>query len=124
MEADLRGWILWDLFVLLHAVFKKALPKNVDGNEVDLSTKNNITKIRHHIRAIPLILPGVELDLARLDKPNFFWSLHALLEVLETLVSNDIRKDYVTQLRHVDGSQEHSEVRSVLRLRHTPLIYR
>lgn len=51
---------------MLHAVFKKALPKIVDGNKVDLSTKNDITNIRHDFRAIPLILPDANLDQTKL----------------------------------------------------------
>ncbi|CAI7622907.1 unnamed protein product [Penicillium pancosmium] len=97
MEVGVPGRVLWELFVVLHAVFKKALPKNVDGNKVDLSTKNDITNIRHDFRAIPLILPDANLDKTKLDDPNFARSLHSLLEVLETMVSNDIRKDYKIQ---------------------------
>lgn len=109
----MRGWVLWEFFVGLHTVFKEALPKNVDGNKFDLSTKNDITKIRHNIRAIPLILPDANLDQKKLDGSHFSRSIRSLLEVLETLVSDDVRKDYGIQSPDFVDPQKQSEVRAI-----------
>ncbi|KAI2615063.1 hypothetical protein GGR54DRAFT_632365 [Hypoxylon sp. NC1633] len=121
MDVEVRGRVLWELFVVLHPVFKKALPKMVDGNEVDLSTKNDITKIRHDIRAIPLIFPDADLDQKKLDGSNFSQPLYSLLEVLETLVANDIAKDYVIQTPDFADPQEQFEYEQ-LKLKFTNLM--
>lgn len=110
MDVRVSGRVLWELFTTLHPVFKKALPKIVDGRKGDLSTQNYITKIRHNIRVIPLILPDGDLDQTMLNGPSFSKPLHSLFEVLEHLVSDDIGEHIVLQIPDCADQEEQSEV--------------
>ncbi|KAF4440432.1 extracellular serine protease [Fusarium austroafricanum] len=99
---------------MLHPVFKEALPRKARKEENDLSTQDYITNIRHYIRAIPLALPNCDLDQTKLDNLSFVRPLHSLLEVIETLVSHDIIKDYAMQksegsdmLGHIEWGEDH-----------------
>jgi hypothetical protein len=117
MSVEIHGRVLWELFVAIHPVLKQALPKNVDRGS--LSSQNDITKIRHNIRAIPLLLPNAEVDQTKFDGSEFSKPLRSLLKVLETLVSDEIGKDYVFPEPDLAGSEEQSDVRTVFTVIYT-----
>ena len=109
MERQISAQMLWELLAGVHAVLKKALPKNADGDQAGLSTKNYITEIRQNIRAMPLSFLDADIDKTELDRPDLSEPLYSLLEVLETLVSEKIGQDYPD----FANPQKQSDVRSV-----------
>lgn len=109
--SQVPGQLLWQLFVALHPILKKSLPKNVHGEQSRLSTYNYITNVRHEIRAIPLSFPDDGWDQNKLDGHDFSQSLRSLLEVIETLVSDNIFTDFMGQTHDLADAPERTEVR-------------
>lgn len=109
-EVTACGQVLWKFFVALHPVLKQALPKNAHRSSgFSLSVKDDITKLRHNVSAIPLSFPNADFDKSKLDDTKFSQALDALLEVLETLVDEKVLNIYDNRQSHSEDPEEKAE---------------
>jgi hypothetical protein len=84
----------WELFVDLYHIFQDALPSRSKQAHKSPTAQNDATLIRQIFRSIPLVLPNIDLN-CNLEESKynaFSEALLSVLEVLETLVAEDVRE--------------------------------
>ncbi|KAK8877654.1 subtilisin-like protein [Apiospora arundinis] len=111
MDARVPTRTLWELFVALHPVFKKAIQKSAHKDQFGLHTRNYIKRVRYGLCGIPLSSTNGSLDQTKLDDHDFIRSLYSLLEVLETLVRDDIDRKNIAQAKDPTDPSEQWKLR-------------
>lgn len=108
------GRAQWEWFVALHPLYERALPPKDLPVELAATPqlKNDVALIRQTIRAIPLVLPNIDLDrdLEESKYNNFSEALVSLLGVFEALVVEDVLESGAEQRNAL--VPEESEVRT------------
>ncbi|KAL6900066.1 hypothetical protein GGI43DRAFT_406221 [Trichoderma evansii] len=91
----------WEWFVALHPLYEQALPSKQLLAKIRATPRllNDVVLICQVIRAIPIVLPNVDLDrdLEQSKYDSFSKALVSMLEVLEALVMEDVPRSSAEQ---------------------------